>query len=318
MGANVLVTGGAGFIGLHTAQALKNHGHNVHVIDCFSPYYSVQLKQDRASILHAQHIPIEIFEMQDRAALEAYVKKHAISHIVHLAAQAGVRHSLVDPESYLRANIDGFVSLLETVRKNPEIKVVYASSSSVYGNNEKVPFSEEDRTDFPANLYGATKKSNELFAYAYHHLFQLKLIGLRFFTVYGPWGRPDMAYYLFAKAIKENQGVSIFGDGTDRRDFTYINDIVEGIIAALFSPIDFGVYNLGNSFPETVNYLIDCLSKSFGKKALVRYEQKQAGDMAVTYANIDKAEKDFGFRPKTHLAEGIESFVSWCKTYHRF
>jgi UDP-glucuronate 4-epimerase len=313
---NVLVTGAAGFIGFHVAKKLKECGHSVVGLDNFCPYYSVKLKKDRAAIL--QNIGIECVNgcVEDSNIVKQLIVREKITHIVHLAAQAGVRYSLQAPETYLQSNINGFLSVLEAIRAYPFIVTSWASSSSVYGLNSKLPFSEDDTTDRPANLYGATKKANELMAHAYHHLFGLKLIGLRFFTVYGPWGRPDMAYFLFADKMARKETIELFGGGMLRRDFTYIDDIVDGIIASLSCEKNYGIYNLGNDHPETVHQLVSCLESSFHEKALIRKVEVQAGDMTETWADIRRARQDLGYSPKISLAEGIDRFARWYQSYY--
>ena len=313
---NVLVTGAAGFIGFHVAKKLKECGHSVIGLDNFCPYYSVQLKKDRASILHNAGVECINECVEDSNMLKQLIGREHITHIVHLAAQAGVRYSLQAPQTYLQSNVDGFLSVLEAVRSYPFIVTSWASSSSVYGLNSKLPFSEDDPTDCPVNLYGATKKANELMAHAYHHLFGLKLIGLRFFTVYGPWGRPDMAYFLFADKMVRKEPIDLFGGGVLRRDFTYIDDIVDGIIASLSCEKTYGVYNLGNDHPETVHQLVSCLESSFQEKAIVRKVETQSGDMAETWADIQRARQDLGYSPKISLAEGIDRFARWYQSYH--
>lgn len=307
----ILVTGAAGFIGFHVAMRCRNMGHHVVGLDNFVPYYDVQLKRSRQKSLLDAGVCIAEHGVEDQSFLKGLVQKEAISHIVHLAAQAGVRYSLEAPHSYLRSNIDGFLSVLETARAFPHIRTVWASSSSVYGANTKLPFSEEDRTDSPTNLYGATKKANEVMASSYHHLFGLPLIGLRFFTVYGPWGRPDMAYFLFANKIVRDEPIDLFGAGSLRRDFTYIDDIVDGIIASMTSEKPYAIYNLGNNKPETVADLVSNLEEALGKKALVRIAPQPAGDMVETCADIRKAANELGFSPKTSLKAGIRAFVTW-------
>ncbi len=314
----ILITGISGFIGYHTALRLKKLGASVIGIDACIPYYDIRLKDARNTQLAKNGITVIQDRIENESLLRTIIEKEQVSHIVHLAAQAGVRHSLVEPWSYLKSNIDGFLSVLEATRHiNPKIRTVWASSSSVYGLNTKVPFSEEDITDAPANLYGATKKSNELMAFSYHHLFNLPLIGLRFFTVYGPWGRPDMAYYSFAEKIMQKQKIVLFGKEELQRDFTYIDDIVDGIIQALFSTISFGTYNLGGSNPESVLSLVHHLENSLQRKADIEFQERPKGDIKVTYADIHKAETDFGFSPKVPLKEGIEWFCSWFLNYKK-
>jgi UDP-glucuronate 4-epimerase len=311
----VLVTGAAGFIGFHVAKRLVQEGHHVVGLDNFCPYYSVQLKKDRANVLKDKGICVVDQNVEEIEPLCALIEREQITHIVHLAAQAGVRYSLENPTTYLKSNIDGFLSILEAVRSHPEIVTVYASSSSVYGSNTKLPFSEEDRTDSPTNLYGATKKANELMAQAYHHLFGLTLIGLRFFTVYGPYGRPDMAYFLFADKIMRGQTIDLFGEGQLRRDFTYIDDIVDGIVSALASPRKVGVYNLGNHQSMSVESLVSCLETSLMRPAKVRKIDRPTEDMVETCADIHLASDELGFFPKVSLAEGIERFATWYLSY---
>jgi len=312
----VLVTGAAGFIGYHTCIRLQSEGIFVVGLDNFSPYYSVDLKRDRVKELEKVGVHVVAQPVQNQTFLQTLVQKHEISHIIHLAAQAGVRYSLEDPRAYVESNIDGFLSVLETVRAYPHIVTVWASSSSVYGENKKIPFSEKDRTDSPANFYGATKKANELMAYAYHSLFKMKLIGLRFFTVYGPWGRPDMAYFSFADKIMKGEEIEVFGHGKLRRDFTYIDDIVDGICAAMNAPTAHDVFNLGNSHPESVLELVEVLESSLGRKAKLRLVDRPAGDIEETFADCSHAKEELGFDPKISLKEGIERFSDWFRSYH--
>lgn len=312
----VLVTGAAGFIGFHTALKLCNLGHSVIGLDNFCPYYDVQLKRDRASVLLSHGIPCVEQSIEQTSELQKLIESEQITHIVHLAAQAGVRYSLKDPTIYIQSNVNGFLSVLEAVRVFPSIVTVWASSSSVYGVNTKVPFSEEDRTDAPANLYGATKKANEVMAYAYHHLFGLKLIGLRFFTVYGPWGRPDMAYFLFADKMMQGAPIELFGGGMLRRDFTYIDDIVDGIISSMSCRNPFGVYNLGNNQSESVKHLVECLSSSLNCTPKIVHTEVPPGDMVQTWADIRKAQAELGYSPKICLAEGIGRFAHWYIDYY--
>ncbi|MGR3951758.1 MAG: NAD-dependent epimerase/dehydratase family protein [Chlamydia sp.] len=314
---SIFITGIAGFIGFHTALKLRRLGVSVVGVDSFIPYYDLALKEERARLLELEGIAIHRFPVENGEMLKTVLKKERSTHIIHLAAQAGVRYSLENPKSYLKSNIDGFLSILEACRADPSIRTVWASSSSVYGTNTKVPFSEEDVTDHPANLYGATKKSNELMAFSYHHLFQLQLIGLRFFTVYGPWGRPDMAYYSFAEKILRGEPIELYGKEELRRDFTYIDDITDGILSALFSEIPFGVYNLGGSKPESVLYLVECLETFLEAKAQIRFKKRPKGDIEQTYADCAKASRDFSFVAQTSLQEGISSFCRWLLEYKK-
>lgn len=312
----VVVTGAAGFIGFHVAQRLAAAGHSVVGLDNFCPYYAVALKRDRVRELSRLGVRVVDQPVEHTDALRALLAEHQATHIVHLAAQAGVRYSLKEPTAYLRSNVDGFVSVLEAVRSNPEIVTVWASSSSVYGSNKKLPFSEEDATDYQTNLYGATKKANEVMAHSYHHLFGLKLTGLRFFTVYGPWGRPDMAYFLFADKMVRGEPIDLYGGGVLRRDFTYIDDIVDGIVGAMNCPKPHAIYNLGNCHSESVQTLVSCLETSLGRTAIVRSAAQPTEDIMETWADIRRAKEDFGFQPKVSLSEGIERFAQWYRAYY--
>lgn len=308
---HVLVTGIAGFIGFHLAKALHARGDVVLGLDNFNDYYDPMLKRARADELKKLDIQVVEGDLCDGKLLDTLVTQHQVTHLVNLAAQAGVRYSLENPQAYIKANVEGFVNVLETCRKHSEIKLVYASSSSVYGLNKKIPFSVEDRTDHPASLYGATKKMNELLAGTYHHLYHMHVTGLRFFTVYGPWGRPDMAYYHFTKAIQEGQPIKIFNHGHMRRDFTYIDDIVDGIISAVDLGLKNEVFNLGNNQPVNLMEMVALIEKSLGKKAQKMLYPMQAGDVTETYADIDYTREKLGFNPKTRLEEGIPRFVEW-------
>lgn len=312
----ILVTGAAGFIGFHVTKTLNQRGDYVIGIDNFNDYYSVALKADRAALLEKIGVEILKGDVCDLDLLLKVVSDQKITHIVHLAAQAGVRYSLVNPQAYLRSNIDGFLSILEACRKYPSIPLVYASSSSVYGTNSKIPFALDDRTDTQASLYGVTKKTNELMAYTYHHLYGIAVTGLRFFTVYGPWGRPDMAYYSFAEAIMQGRPIDVYNYGKMSRDFTYIDDIVAGVIAA----VDLGgkceIFNLGNHRPERLNTLIELIEEALGKKAKIRHLPMQAGDVEATFADISESQERLGFVPHTSLREGIALFVDWYVDYN--
>ncbi len=307
----IFITGIAGFIGSHLALALKKRGDSVVGCDNFNSYYDPELKLVRKELLVKSGIEIFTCDICEPKQIEALINKQKTSHFVHLAAQAGVRHSITHPESYVRNNLDGFSSILELCRNHREMKLIYASSSSVYGLNKKIPFSESDRADQPASFYGATKKSNELMAQAYHHLYGICVTGLRFFTVYGPCGRPDMAYFSFTKAILEDQPIPIFGEGKLKRDFTYIDDIVQGIIAAIDLGAACELFNLGNNQPEEVLTLISIIEELTGKVAKKEFLPMQAGDVPITYADISKAQKELGFCPTTSLYDGMRHFVSW-------
>lgn len=307
----ILVTGAAGFIGFHTAIRLKN----VVGLDNFNSYYDPKLKEDRAKILKEQGIEVRVGDVADKVLLEEMVKTYQVDVIIHLAAQAGVRYSLVNPESYIKSNIDGFLSVLETVKKFPHIKLIYASSSSVYGLNEKTPYSISDPTDKQASLYGVTKKANELMAETYHHLYKIDVTGLRFFTVYGPWGRPDMAYFFFVDKILKGETIDLFNFGMCERDFTYIDDIVDGIEAALKLSPGSRLYNLGNHQPVPLLKFVETLEKHLGKKAQVELKPLAPGDVVKTFADITQSEKDLGFKPKIGIDEGLKKFVEWHKSY---
>jgi UDP-glucuronate 4-epimerase len=304
----IFITGAAGFIGFHLARHLKQRGDLVFGCDNFNSYYSPLLKQARASALD---LPIHPCDISVKGALAPFLEKEQITHLVHLAAQAGIRHSFSHPDEYIKTNIVGFFEILETLRRYPHIKLLYASSSSVYGLNDKIPFCETDPTDSPANLYGQTKKSNELMASAYQHLYGIQATGLRFFTVYGPWGRPDMAYFSFSRAIQEGKPIKLFNYGNMERDFTYVDDIVQGIVAALDRDNLAPLYNLGNHQREKITTLIELLEQRLKKKALIDYLPKPSGEMLITYADIQRAERDLGYRPQTCLAKGVEQFLDW-------
>jgi len=315
MKKHIFITGAAGFIGFHLAQYLRARGDHVVGYDNFNDYYAPQLKRDRAAILKKQGIEIIEGDICDSSLLHQTLEKNRITHIAHLAAQAGVRYSLANPHAYIKANVEGFLNILEACRRFPSIKLTYASSSSVYGLNTKVPFSVDDRTDRQASLYGVTKKSNELMAQTYHHLYGISVTGLRFFTVYGPWGRPDMAYFSFAQAILQDQPIDLFNQGKMQRDFTYIDDIVQGITASIDLGAACELFNLGNHQPVELVQFVKVLEKSLGKKARKKLRKMQPGDVVSTYADIDYSRAQLGFEPKTSLEEGIPKFVEWFKEY---
>jgi len=307
----VFITGAAGFIGFHLAKSLASKGIAALGYDNFNSYYDPSLKRLRANKLKRKGVEIIEGDICDKETLAQAVKNFGATHIVNLAAQAGVRYSLENPETYIASNITGFLNILEICRANPSCSLIYASSSSVYGLNDKIPFSEKDRTDQQASLYGVTKKSNELMASAYHHLFDINVTGLRFFTVYGPWGRPDMAYFSFTEKILKGEPIDIFNHGKMERDFTYIDDIVSGIEAAIELSAPCEVFNLGNNQPEPLQNLILALEESLGQKAEKRMLPMQAGDVTTTYADINHSKKMLGYQPTTSLKEGIAKFVEW-------
>jgi UDP-glucuronate 4-epimerase len=319
----VLLTGAAGFIGYHVAEALLASGERVIGVDNLNPYYDVGLKQARLKRLEGK--PGFTFSRADVADREAihYLVTHNkdIDVIVQLAAQAGVRHSLVDPYSYVQSNVMGHLVVLEAARLLPKLRhLVYASSSSVYGANEALPFSETDRVDAPVSVYAATKRADELISHAYGHLHGLPQTGLRFFTVYGPWGRPDMAYYGFAKAIVANEPITIYDGGMLRRDFTYIDDIVAGVVGCLDRPplgaLPARVLNIGNHRSEAVSTLIALLEQALGRRAILRDTPRPAADVQETFASVDAIAALTGFTPTTSLAAGIPRFVAWFNEWH--
>lgn len=312
----ILITGAAGFIGFHMAYHLHQRGDKVLGFDNFNSYYDPQLKRARETQLAQLGISILEEDIKNRQALQRIIEEHQITHILHLAAQAGVRYSLQNPQAYLQSNIEGFLNILEICREYPHIPLIYASSSSVYGLNQKVPFSIEDRTDQQASLYGVTKKTNELMAQTYHHLFGISVTGLRFFTVYGPWGRPDMAYFSFTRAILEGRPIEIYNQGQMKRDFTYIDDIVRGTTAALDRSLPYATFNLGHHQPEDLLYLIGLIEKELGCKAQKIMLPMQPGDVVSTYADIEESKKQLNFAPQVSLEEGIAHFMKWYKDYY--
>ena len=313
----IFITGIAGFIGFHLSQKLKKQGHDVVGCDNFNNYYDPKLKEARAKILCDLGIPVHRIDIRDASSLGNLFLSESFTHIVHLAAQAGVRYCITHPEAYVESNLDGFVKILELARKFGSIPFIYASSSSVYGTNTKIPFSEDDITDSPSNFYGATKKSNELIARSYHHLYQIPVTGLRFFTVYGPWGRPDMAYFRFADALFSNKPIPLFAEGLMQRDFTYIDDIVEGTIGAIELSAHNEIFNLGNHQPRYVKDLIYELEIASGKKVKIEHYPMQNGEVPITYADITKSRHSLGFNPKTSLKNGILEFINWYQSYYQ-
>jgi len=316
MKKRILVTGSAGFVGFHVARHLHGRGDFVIGLDNFNDYYSVDLKNARVALLSDDGIEVVRGDICDSALIAKIIDDNAITHVLHLAAQAGVRYSLSNPQAYIDSNITGFLSILETLRHRPHIVLTYASSSSVYGLNTKVPFSTDDRTDSPASLYGATKKTNELLANTYHHLFNIPVTGLRFFTVYGPFGRPDMAYFSFTKAIMEKNSIDVYNNGKLSRDFTYIDDIVQGITAAMDLEASCEIFNLGNNNPEDLETFIGIIEDELGMKAQKKYLPMQQGDVMRTYADISHSKKMLGYSPRTSLRQGIEKFIRWYREYY--
>ena len=318
----VLVTGAAGFIGMHTVERLLAAGAAVTGIDSFDPYYDVALKQARLARLAGRaEFTFERVDLADAAAAAALLAPGAFTHVVHLAAQPGVRYSLLNPQAYVRNNLVAFGHVLEGCRHAGIAHLVYASSSSVYGANHTLPFSEDQNVDHPVSLYAATKKANELMAHSYSHLYGLPTTGLRLFTVYGPWGRPDMAPMIFTRAILAGEPITVYDGGRMRRDFTYVDDIVEGIVRILALPpagpgAPYAVYNIGNHAAVELNAFIATLERLLGREAIRRDAPMQPGDVPATYAAIDRLARATGFAPRTPLADGLARFVAWYRDYH--
>ena len=332
----VLVTGAAGFIGAALAAALLARGDEVTGIDNLNDYYDVSLKEARLARLKAgRGFAFQRLDIADRPGMEAFFATHRFDAVVHLAAQAGVRHSLTHPHAYADANLTGFVNLLEACRQSKPGHLVFASSSSVYGSNGRVPFSENDNVDHPVSLYAATKKANELMAHSYAHLYGLPCTGLRFFTVYGPWGRPDMAYFSFARRILAGEPIPVFNQGQMVRDFTYIDDIVEGVLRVVDRPATadstwdplnpspatssapYRIYNIGNNQPVELMRFIDVLERCIGRKAVLDLQPMQPGDVTTTRADVSALARDLGFSPSTTIETGVARFVEWYRDYYR-
>jgi UDP-glucuronate 4-epimerase len=319
----VLVTGAAGFIGMHCAERLLARGDAVTGLDNLSPYYSVELKRARLARLNgAKGFAFEPLDLTDAAGLERLFAERSPGLVLHLAAQPGVRHSLENPAAYIQSNLVGFANLLECCRRHPPKHLVYASSSSVYGANARLPWSESDDVDHPLSLYAATKKSNELMAHVYSHLHALPATGLRYFTVYGPWGRPDMSPILFARAIMEGRPIQVFNHGDMQRDFTYIDDIAEGTLRVLDQPAagapPYALYNIGNHRPVPLPDYIAALERALGKTALKDMRPMQPGDVRATYADTGRLARAVGFAPSTPLEAGLAKFAQWFKAYYGY
>ncbi len=331
----LLVTGAAGFIGYHLCRRLLEEGRSVTGLDNLNPYYSVRLKEDRLALLAARpNFRFHRLDLADRAGMERLFAEERFAVVVHLAAQAGVRYSLENPHAYVEANLAGFLNVLEGCRRSEVQHLLFASSSSVYGANTLMPFSVHHNVDHPVSLYAASKKANELMAHAYSHLYGLPCTGLRFFTVYGPWGRPDMALFLFTQAILEGRPIRVFNHGRMQRDFTYIDDIIEGVVRVMgrrptpnpawrgdrpdpgSSYAPYRIYNIGNNRPVELERFIAVLEEVLGKKAVKEYLPLQAGDVPATYADVEDLAADVGFRPATPLETGIARFVSWYRSYY--
>ena len=332
----VLVTGAAGFIGFHVARRLLESGRNVVGLDNLNSYYDPKLKEARRDQLAKfDGFSFVKLDLADRAGMSALFAEHRFPHVVHLAAQAGVRHSLIDPHAYVDANLVGFTNVLEGCRHHGCKHLLYASSSSVYGANTRMPFSVHDNVDHPLSLYGASKKANELMAHAYAHLYRLPATGLRFFTVYGPWGRPDMAMWIFASAIIAGRPIKLFNHGQMRRDFTYVDDVVEAVVRLVehvpagnpqwsgeapdpgSSVAPWRVYNIGNNNPVELLEVVRLLEDAIGMKAKRELAPMQPGDVPATYADVDDLMREVGFKPATPIKDGIERFIKWYRDYHR-
>jgi UDP-glucuronate 4-epimerase len=332
----ILVTGAAGFIGFHVAKRLLRDGHDVVGLDNMNAYYDPSLKEmRRAELAKNSRLRFVKLDLADREGVAALFKEDRFPYVVHLAAQAGVRYSLIDPFAYVDANLTGFTTILEGCRHNGCRHLLYASSSSVYGSNTNMPLSVHDNVDHPLSLYGASKKANELMSHAYAHLFGLPMTGLRFFTVYGPWGRPDMAMWIFAKAIIAGEPIKLFNNGNMRRDFTYIDDVVESVARLVDLPpagnpkfsaaspdpgssnAPWRVYNIGNNKPVELLEVVRLLEEAIGKKAKRELLPMQPGDVPATYADVNDLMRDVDFRPATPIAEGIAAFIEWYRAYYR-
>jgi UDP-glucuronate 4-epimerase len=335
MSKKILVTGAAGFIGSHLCQRLLARGDTVIGLDNLNDYYEVSLKENRLKRLtDKENFTFAKCSLEDRSGMDKLFAEHNFDAVVNLAAQAGVRYSLTNPRAYVDANLVGFMNILEGCRHQQVGHLVYASSSSVYGANTSMPFSVHDNIDHPLSLYAASKKANELMAHTYAHLYNLPCTGLRFFTVYGPWGRPDMALFLFTKAILAGEPIDVFNHGRMRRDFTYIDDIVEGVVRVTDQPAQpnaewsgdnpdpgtsmapYRVYNIGNNNPVELMHMIETLEKALGKVAVKNFLPIQPGDVPATWANVDALSNDVGFRPATSIEEGVGRFVEWYTGYY--
>ena len=334
---SILVTGAAGFIGLHVTQLLLSAGRKVVGVDNLNDYYDRKLKEARLDILRRQaNFTFVRLDLASRDATRSLFAQHRFPTVIHLAAQAGVRYSLQNPYAYVDANIEGFLNVLEGCRHNDFKHLLFASSSSVYGANTKLPFSVQDNVDHPISLYAASKKANELMAHAYSHLYRIPATGLRFFTVYGPWYRPDMAMFIFAKAILEGRPIRLFNRGNMQRDFTYIDDVAEAVVRLIDHPpqgnpawsgdspdpassaAPWKVYNIGNNRPEELMHVVALLEKEFGRTAIKEMLPMQPGDVPATYADIEDLAREIGFRPSTTIEDGIRSFAKWFREYHKY
>ena len=332
----ILVTGTAGFIGFHTAGALLDRGDEVIGFDNLSPYYDVNLKKARLALLEGREgFTFVKGDLADKATIDRLFAEHKPQRVIHLAAQAGVRHSLTHPEDYVQSNLVGFSNILEACRHSSVEHLVFASSSSVYGANTRIPFSVHDNVDHPISLYAASKKANELMAHTYAHLFGVPTTGLRFFTVYGPWGRPDMALFMFTRKILDDEPIDVFNEGNNSRDFTYIDDVVDGVVRVTdripvpnpdwsgelpdpaSSSAPYRIYNIGNHSPVQLMDFIACIETALGRNAKMNFLPAQPGDVPITYADMTDFQADFGFTPRTSIEEGVAQFVAWYRDYYK-
>jgi len=314
----ILVTGTAGFIGFHLTSKLLKQGYEIIGLDNINDYYSVQLKEDRIKFL-SEYSNFKFYktDLCDLNGLIKIFKDNEIQKVVNLAAQAGVRYSITNPFAYQKSNLEGFLNIIETSKNHKVENFLYASSSSVYGNNKKLPFSTEDNVDHPISLYAASKKANELIAHTYSHLFGLPTSGFRFFTVYGPYGRPDMALFIFTKKILAGETIDVYNHGKMKRDFTYIDDICAGLMSSLNNPYPYEIFNLGNNNSENLMDFIGLIEKNLGKKAIINFMPLQPGDVPETYADIDKATQKLGYLPTTSIDVGIKNFIDWYLEYYK-
>ena len=326
----ILITGCAGFIGFHLSKRLLLDGYSIIGLDNLNSYYDVNLKHARLNLLKKdKNFSFAFASIEDKEAMEKIFSQNDINIVINLAAQAGVRYSLENPYAYIQSNVFGFMNILECCHRYQIEHLIYASSSSVYGANLKMPFSTKDNVDFPISLYAATKRVNELMAHTYSHLYNLPTTGLRFFTVYGPWGRPDMSYFKFTKAILNGEKIPVFNSGNMKRDFTYIDDIVEGIarliekkpeqmqLPSIWSKAPYKIYNIGNNKPEELMHFISVIEEKIGKKAMIEFLPMQPGDVHATYADVEDLEKDIGFKPNITIDEGLGKFVDWYKEFYQ-
>ena len=314
----ILVTGSSGFIGMHVCRSLLDDGYVVKGVDNMNDYYDLSLKEARLNVLkNYDNFTFNKIDISNLKDVERIFNQFRPEKVVNLAAQAGVRYSIKNPHAYIQTNIVGFTNIIEACRQHKVQGLIYASSSSVYGGNKKTPFSVEDRVDKPISIYAASKKSNELIAYTYSHLYNLNTTGLRFFTVYGPWGRPDMAVYIFADKIRNEKKIPVFNHGEMQRDFTYIDDIVDGVRASIENNYPFEIFNLGNNRCENLMDMVNCIEKEMGKNAEIDFMDIQPGDVPKTFANIDHTKNKLNYKPKISIQKGIPRFIEWYKSYYK-